>query len=41
MHFILCSLTSLEQSIEQGGVGEEEEVAEGLGGERRGQTCLP
>lgn len=36
-----CLLTSLQQSIEQGGIGEEEEVAEGLRGERWGKTCLP
>lgn len=34
-------LTSLQQSIEQGGIGEEEEVAKGLRGERWGKTCLP
>lgn len=34
-------LTSLQQCVEQGGVGEEEEVAKGLGGEWRGQTGLP
>lgn len=40
-YFNLCPLTSLQQSIEQGGVGEEEKVAKGLGGEGWGQTRLP
>lgn len=37
----LWHLTSLQQCVEQGGVGKEEEVAKGLGGEGRRQTRLP
>lgn len=41
LQHMLQPLTSLQQSVEQGGVGEEEEVAEGLRGEWRRKTGLP
>lgn len=39
--YVVWQLTSLQQRVEQGGVGKEEEVAKGLGGEGRRQTRLP
>lgn len=43
LHFLSAqwTLTSLQQGIEQGGVGKEEEVAEGLRGERRRKAGVP